>query len=327
MASSASSGVSGPARVAIVGAGNVGATFAFALVLSGLAAEIVLIDVNRTRAEGEVMDLNHAVPFAQPASVWAGDYRDCAGADVTVIAAGVAQQPGESRIDLLRRNAGVFSQIVPQVARYNPDGIILVATNPVDIQTHVAWRLSGLPSSRVIGSGTILDTARFRYLLSQHFQVDPRSVHAYIIGEHGDSEVPVWSLANIAGMRLHAYTAANGLDWDQQAMDEVFRETREAAYRIIKLKGATYYAVAAGLVRIVESILRNQRTVLSVSSLVQGFQDVHDICLSLPTVIDRGGVERVLHLDLSASEAEAFRRSAEMLKQTAAELDLPALTS
>ena len=313
---------SNPARVAIVGTGNVGATFAFALMLSGLAAEIVLIDVNRTRAEGEAMDLNHAVPFAQQTRIWAGDYVDCDGADVTVISAGMAQRPGESRIDLLRRNASVFAQIVPEVARHNPNGIILVATNPVDIMTHIAWRLSGLPASRVIGSGTILDTARFRYLLSQHFGVDPRSVHAYIIGEHGDSEVPVWSLANIAGMRLRDFTRANGMEWNERAMEKIFHQTREAAYRIIDLKGATYYAVAAGLVRIVESILRNQRTVLSISSLVDGYSDVSDVCLSVPTVVDRGGVERVLQLELAPEEAEAFRRSGRFLKETADQIEL-----
>lgn len=219
-----------PARVAIVGAGNVGATFAYALLLSGLAAEIVLIDVNRAKAEGEAMDLNHTVPFAHPTRIWAGDYADCAGATVTVIAAGAAQKPGETRLDLVKKNAAIFRQIVPEVAHHNPNGILLIATNPVDVLTYVAWKLSGLPAQRVIGSGTILDTARFRYLLSQHFGVDPRSVHAHIIGEHGDSEVPVWSLANIAGMRLPAFCAAHGLAHDQAAMDEVFRQTRDAAY-------------------------------------------------------------------------------------------------
>ncbi|HLK34196.1 MAG TPA: NAD(P)-binding domain-containing protein, partial [Terriglobales bacterium] len=191
-----------PLRVAVVGAGNVGSTFAYALLLSGLAAEIVIIDKNQRKAEGEAMDLNHAVPFAHPTRVWAGDYADCAGASVTVLAAGAGQAPGETRLDLLQRNASIFAQIVPQVVGHNPEGILLIATNPVDVLTYATWKVSGLPIARVIGSGTILDTARFRYLLSQHFGVDARSVHAYIIGEHGDSEVPVWSLANIAGMRL-----------------------------------------------------------------------------------------------------------------------------
>lgn len=211
-----------PTRVAVVGVGNVGATFAYALLLSGLAAEIVLIDVNRARAEGEAMDLNHAVPFAHPTRIWPGDFADGAGAAVTVIAAGTNQKPGESRLDLLKRNAAIFRQVVPEVARRNPDGILLIATNPVDVLTYVSLKLSGLPPRRVIGSGTTLDTARFRYVLSQHFGVDARSVHAHVIGEHGDSEVPVWSLANIAGMRLPDYCAANGMTYDQAVMDGIF---------------------------------------------------------------------------------------------------------
>jgi L-lactate dehydrogenase len=199
-----------PSRVAIVGAGNVGATFAYALLLSGLAAEIVLIDANRARAEGEAMDLNHTVPFAYPTRVWAGDYSDCAGATVTVLAAGGNQKPGETRLDLLNKNASIWRRIVPEVTRHNPEGILLVATNPVDILTYAAWKLSGLSSQRVIGSGTILDTSRFRYLLSQHFGVDARSVHAYIIGEHGDSEVPVWSSANIAWYAATAILQSSG---------------------------------------------------------------------------------------------------------------------
>jgi len=310
-------------RVAVVGTGNVGSTFAYALLLSGLASEIVLIDVNRARAEGEAMDLNHTEPFAKPTRIWAGEYPDCAGAAVTVIAAGVGQKPGETRLELVKRNAAVFAQVVPQIAKYNPDGIILVATNPVDVLTYASLKLSGLPARRVIGSGTILDTARFRHLLSRHFAVDPRSVHAYIIGEHGDSEVPVWSLANIAGMRLPAFAEANGIPLDQKRMQEIFVSTRDAAYAIIQRKGATYYAVAAGLMRIVEAILRDQRTVLSVSSLAEGCYGLTDVCLSLPTVINRSGVERVLILELSADEGAGLRRSAGVLKGIIASLELP----
>ena len=311
-----------PTRVAIVGVGNVGATFAYALLLSGLASEIVLVDANRARAEGEAMDLNHTVPFAHPTRVRAGDYADCAGSVVTVIAAGANQRPGETRLELVRKNAAIFRQIVPEVARHNPGGLLLVATNPVDALTYASLKLSGLPAKRVIGSGTILDTARFRYLLSQHFGVDPRSVHAFIVGEHGDSEVPVWSLANVAGMRLPAFCVVNGHAHDQGAMDEIFRQTREAAQAIIERKGATYYAVAAGLVRIVEAILRNQSTVLSVSSLIQDYYGLADVCLSLPSVVNRSGVERVLRLDLSPEEVAGLRRSAEILKATTGGLGL-----
>ena len=310
-----------PGRVAVVGVGNVGASFAYALLLSGLASEIVLIDANARRAEGEAMDLQHAVPFVKPTRVWAGDYSDCEGAAVTVIAAGAGQKPGESRLDLVRKNAAIFGQIVPRVAEANPDGIILVATNPVDVLSYETWRLSGLPPERVIGSGTILDTARFRAALSDHFGVDPRSVHAFIAGEHGDSEVPVWSSANIAGMHLPEFCSANGLRYEQDAMDAIFIGTRDAAYEIIERKGATYYAVAAGLLRIVEAIVRDQRTVLSVSSLISDYNGIDDVYLSLPTVIRRQGVERVLRIDLSVAEFDGLRESARVLRETIASLN------
>lgn len=312
-----------PTRVAIVGAGHVGATCAYALLLSGRAAEIVLIDANRTRAEGEAMDLNHSVPFVYPTRVWAGDYSDCAGAAVTVVTAGAAQKPGETRLQLVQKNTEIFKQIVPEVARHNPEGIILITSNPVDILTYVAMRISGLPAKRVFGSGTILDTARFRYLLSQHYGVDPRSVHAYIIGEHGDSEVPVWSLANIAGMRLPDFCAAHGLGCDDDVLEHIFTQTRDAAYEIIERKGATFYAVAVGLMRIIEAVLRDQNTVLSVSSLVEDYYDVSDVCLSLPAVVDHGGVEKVLHLALDPREIAGLQQSARVLKDTIRQLDLP----
>jgi L-lactate dehydrogenase len=303
-----------PSRVAVVGVGNVGASFAYAVVLSGLASELVLIDQDERRAEGEAMDLAHAVPFTKPIRVWAGDYEDCRGAAVTVITAGAAQKPGESRRALVERNAAIFGQIVPRVAAENPDGIILVTTNPVDVLTYRAWQLSGLPASRVIGSGTILDTARFRALLSEHFGVDPRSVHAFIAGEHGDSEVPIWSSANIAGMHLDDFCTANGLEYDAAAMTAIFERTRDAAYEIIERKGATYYAVGAGLLRIVEAIIRDQRTVLSVSSLITDYYGISDVYFSLPCVVHRDGVERLLRLDLSPTEAAGLRRSAAVLR-------------
>ena len=311
-----------PTRVAIVGAGAVGSTFAFSLLLSGLASEILLVDANARRAEGEAMDLQHAVPFAKTARVWSGPIEECAGAAITVIAAGVAQRPGETRLDLLRRNAAIFHEIVPAIARANPDGIIVVATNPVDGLSYLTWRISGLPSARVIGSGTMLDTARFRALLAEHYGVDPRSVHAYIAGEHGDSEVPVWSAANIAGMPLADFAEANELGHDPAALRAIFESTRDAAYQIIERKGATYYAVAAGLVRIVEAILRDQSTVLSVSSLICDYYGIDDVYLSVPAVVGRGGIERTLRLALSAEEASGLRRSADVLRSTIASLGI-----
>jgi len=310
-------------RIAIIGAGNVGATCAYTLLLRGLAEEIVLVDANKDKAKGEAMDLDHAIPFTLPTRIWAGDYADCAGAAVTIITAGGAQlKPGQTRLDLIKATTEIFREIVPKVVHANPDGILLIASNPVDAMTYAAWKLSGLPSQRVIGSGTILDTARFRYLLSQHFGVDSRSVHAFIIGEHGDSEVPVWSLANIAGMQLADFCAARGLSYDQSAMDDIYRQTRDAGYSVVKLKGATYYAIGAGLTEIVEAILRNQSTVLTVSSLVNDYCNINDICLSLPTTLNQSGVEWVLPIALNQQETKAMYRSAEVLKSAIETLKL-----
>jgi L-lactate dehydrogenase len=309
-----------PTRIAVIGAGHVGATTAYTLLASGAVSEIVLIDSDHARAEGEAMDLNHAVPLMRPARVWAGDYADCAGAVVTIIAAGSGQEPGETRLDLVGRNAEIFREIVPRIVSHNPEGILLVATNPVDVLTHLTWKLSALPREQVIGSGTVLDTARFRHLLSRHFGVDPRSVHAHIIGEHGDSEVPVWSLANIAGMRLPDYCAANSVVLDEPTMRELFEQTRRAAYDIIARKGATYFAIAAALRRIVEAILRDEHTLLTVSSPVSGYLGVEDVSLGVPAVVGRQGVERLIALDLSPDELARFAASAATLTRTLAAL-------
>jgi len=310
-----------PHKVAIVGAGKVGSTFAYALLLNGLVGQIVLIDVDRRRAEGEAMDLNHTVPLSHSVRIWAGDYPDTAGADVVVVSAGVAQRPGETRLDLVKRNAAIFGDVIPRVVEHNKSAILLIATNPVDVLSYVAWKASGFPSERVIGSGTVLDTARLRYLLAEHLRVDPRNVHAHVVGEHGDSEVPVWSLANVAGMQLHDYCVRHKCELGAEVRDRIARQTRDAAYEIIQRKGATYYAVAVGLLRIVESILRDQHSVLSVSSLVPACYDVGDVYLSLPAVIGRAGVERVLHLELSEAEARALHRSAGVVREVLDELE------
>jgi L-lactate dehydrogenase len=312
-----------PRKVAVIGAGNVGATFAYTLVLEGLVGEVVLIDVDRQRAEGEAMDISHAVPLSNPVRVWAGEYADCAGADVMVVTAGTAQRPGETRLDLVQRNANIFRDIIPRISECNPSGILLIASNPVDVLSYVAWKLSDFSARRVIGSGTVLDTARFRYLLSEHLGVDARNVHAHVIGEHGDSEVPVWSLANVAGMRLDTYCLREGCDVDDDARARISHQVRDAAYEVIERKGATYYAVAVALVRIVESILRDQHTVLSVSNLVPPAYGVEDVYFSLPAVIGGRGVERVLHLTLDASETAALHRGARVLRSVLEELELP----
>jgi L-lactate dehydrogenase len=304
-----------PVRIAIVGTGHVGATFAYALLLRGIASEIVLINLDHGRAEGEAMDLNHGMLYTRPARVWAGDFTDCASADIVVLAAGVGQRPGETRLDLLRRNAEVFKEIVPRIVQINREAILIVVTNPVDVLTHVTWMISDLPVSQVIGSGTILDTARFRYLLSQHFEVEPRSVHAFIIGEHGDSQVPVWSLANIAGIRLDDYSQLNGHKLGSTEKAEIALNTRSAAYEIIRRKGATYYAIATGLVRIIEAIVRDENSVLTVSRPVEDIYELKDVSLSLPSVVNRRGAVQTLELPLVEEEYGALVRSANIIHE------------
>jgi L-lactate dehydrogenase len=305
-----------PTRVAIVGVGNVGATFAYALVLSGLAAEIVLIDANERRAEGERWT---SPPCREAGSRLAG-LRRCREA-ITVVTAGAAQRPGETRLDLVRRNDAIVADIVPAIARENPDGVLLIASNPVDVMTYRALARADLPPARVLGSGTILDTARFRSLLAAHVGVDPRSIHAFVVGEHGDSEVALWSGANIAGMSVEEFCSTHGIAFTDADRDAITERVCRAAYEIIERKGATYYAIGGGLLRIVEAILRDQRTVLSVSSRITDFYGIDDVCLSLPTIVGAGGVETVLRVGLSSSEAAALRRSAEVLRRTIDELD------
>ncbi len=307
-------------KVGLIGTGMVGASFAYALMQRSVADELVLIDADSARAEGEMMDLNHGLPFVRPMRIIAGSYADLADADVIVISAGVGQKPGQTRLELLKTNAAIFQQIVPEVLAVNDDGIILVATNPVDILTHISAEIAGLAHGRVLGSGTTLDTARLRYMLGVHYGVDSRSVHAYVVGEHGDSELALWSLANIAGVRLADFVGANGQGYDQAALDRIFEQTRDAAYEIIKRKKATYYAIGLGLLAIVEAILRDQHTVMSVSSPLSGEYGVSDISISMPAIVGRMGVEEVLCLPLSEGELSAFQASAQTLKERLSQL-------
>ena len=309
-------------KVVIVGSGSVGTTLAYTLQITGVATEIVLIDSNHELALGQVMDMNHGLPFVPPVHIYAGGYPDCKEADVIVITAGARQKPEETRLDLVDRNAQICRSIVDSIIPYTSEALLLVVTNPVDIMTYVVVKHSGLPPRQVIGSGTVLDSARFRYLLGQHCNIDTHNVHAYVIGEHGDSEVPVWSLANIAGMRLADYCATNGYGCDQSKLDEIFLQTRDAAYHIIERKGFTYYAVAAGLNRIIEAILRDQSTVLSVSSLARDYYGIDDVYLSIPTVVSGKGVERQVRLQLSSQEMEGLQHSADVLKKTIRQIDL-----
>lgn len=302
------------AKVAIIGAGLVGSTSAYSIMARGLVSEIVLVDIRREKAEGEAMDISHALSFVKPVSVRAGDYADVAGSDIVVVTAGAAQKAGESRLALAQTNVDLFKAIIPQIEAAAPEAILLIVTNPVDIVTYVSQKISAYPTERVIGSGTILDTSRLRFELASLCGVDPRNVHAYTIGEHGDTEVPVWSLANVAGMRLRDYCPVCKKQCTKHDLDELFRNAKNAAYRIIEFKGSTYFAIAMGVSRLVEAILRDERTVMTVSTLLDGYCGIHDVCLSLPTVMDRGGVREVIPLALSCEEAEALRHSAETLR-------------
>lgn len=307
-------------KIGLIGTGMVGASFAYALVQQGIANELVLIDADRARAEGEAMDLNHGMPFIPPIRIYAGDYPDLANADVIVICAGINQRPGQTRLELLKTNAGIFQEIVPKITAVNQEGIILVATNPVDILTQISAEIAGCDRHRVLGSGTVLDTARLRYNLGEYYKVDTRSVHAYIVGEHGDSELALWSLANIAGVRLARFVGAEGQKYDQAVIDRIFDQTRNAAYEIIKRKKATYYAIGLSLVSIVQAILRNTHTVMTVSSPFQGQYGVSGISISMPTIVGRRGIEEVLDLPISESELASFQYSAQTLKDRLAEL-------
>ena len=301
-------------KAVIVGAGHVGATTAYTLLASGLLSELVLIDVNHDKALGEAMDIAHGMPLCPPAEVRSGDYPDCAGASIVIITAGLNQKPGETRRDLAEKNLGVFRSIVPQIVRYAPDAILLVVTNPVDILTRETLRLSGFPPERVIGSGTVLDTSRLKYLLGRQTGVDPRNIHAFILGEHGDSEFAAWSVTHIAGMDLSEFCQNCGPcehPLTEENAAQIEEEVRRAAYTIIGLKGATYYAVALAVRRIVEAILRDEHSILTVSSLLTGQYGVSDVCLSLPTIVGAHGVEQILPIPLTDAEAHALHACAE----------------
>lgn len=305
-------------RVAVIGAGLVGSSYAFALLNQGITEELVLIDLNKDKAEGDAMDLNHGLPFAPSRTkIWYGDFTECAKSDVVVITAGANQKPGETRIELVKKNTGIFKGIVEQIMATGFDGIFIIATNPVDILTYVVWKFSGLPKERIIGSGTILDTARFRSLLGDYFDVDPRNVHGYIIGEHGDTELPVWSHADIAGISISEWTK-NKNDFYQADLDQLFLNVRDAAYHIIERKGATYYGIAMGLVRLTKAILGNENSVLTVSAYLDGEYGERDIYIGVPAVVNRSGVREIVELDLNKEEKERFAHSINVLKDTLA---------
>lgn len=312
-------------KIGIVGSGMVGASSAFGLVMNGVGREIVLVDRNRERAEAEANDLYHAVPFAHPLTVRAGDYADLADAKVVIIAGGVAQQPGETRLELLRRNADVFRQIVPSVLRHAPGAILLVVTNPVDIMTHLAARFAaefGVPSTRVFGSGTTLDTARLRALLGRHFGVDAHHVHGYVIGEHGDSEVLAWSQATIAGLSLDEFAEVHGTPLTAADRERVDEQVRRAAYHIIAGKGATYYGIGSAVAHIVDVLLHDRRSILTVCARITGVPGCEGVTLALPHLVGGDGVLATIPLRLEPLESEALRRSASILRDAIESLSL-----
>jgi L-lactate dehydrogenase len=300
-------------KIGIIGSGAVGTTFAYSLLISGLSSQIVLVDVNKQRAEGEAMDLSHGVPFASPTKIWAGEYSDLEDADIVVIAVDKGQRMKQSRLELASGNYELFKEIVPSIVKYSRDCVLLVVTNPLDVMTYAALKLSGFPKSRVIGSGTALDTARLRFLLGDYLRIDPRNVHAYIIGEHGDTEVPVWSLANVAGIRLKDYCPLCGVDYDVEEFNKLFLRVRNAGYEIIERKGRTNYAVALALTKIVQSILRDENAILTVSTFLGDYHGVRNICLSVPVVLGRDGVREIIKLPLDQREVLDFQKSAEII--------------
>lgn len=309
-------------KVGIVGAGMVGSAAGYALALLGTIREVVLVDQDEALALAQAQDIAHAVPFASATMVTAGGYDALSGATVVILAAGVGQKPGETRLELLGRNAEVFRSIVGEVQRAAPDAILLVATNPVDVMTDVATKLSGLPPERVIGSGTILDTARFRSLLSQHLGIAPQSVHAYVLGEHGDSEVLAWSAARAGSVPIVSFAAQIGAALTQSVRARIDDGVRNAAYTIINGKGATWYGIGAGLARITRAITRDEQAVLSVSIVTDEVEGVKDVALSVPRVVGRAGVTADLFPELDAGEHAALKRSAELLKETSDALAL-----
>lgn len=301
-------------KISVIGAGFVGSTVAYTLVMKGVASEIVLVDVNLERAEGEAMDISHGAPFAKSSVIRAGSYEDTKGSDVVIITAGTNQKPGETRIDLITRNAAIMRDVAGRVGEQSPNAVILVISNPVDVMTYVARQVTGFPKNRVIGSGTVLDSSRFRYLLANRFDIDPRNVHGYIMGEHGDSEFPAWSLVNIAGTSLDEASDLFNKEINDEVRQSIADSTRNAAYEIINRKGATYYGIGMSATRIVEAIVRDERSIMTVSSLLHGEYDIDDLYLSVPAILGEHGIEKVLTPRLSDLELANLHHSAEVLR-------------
>jgi L-lactate dehydrogenase len=301
-------------KAVIIGCGFVGAASAFSLMESGLFSEIVLIDSNKERAEGEALDISHGVPFGKPVNIYAGNYDDIEKASVIIITAGANQKEGETRLDLVKKNISIFNSIIPEIKKRKFNGVLLVVANPVDILTTVAIKLSGLPQNKVIGSGTVLDSARLKYELGKHLNVDPRSVHAFIIGEHGDSEIPAWSVVNVSGVHLNKFCEMRGYKDHEAAMKRIADEVKNSAYEIIAKKKATYYGIAMSVKRICEAIVRDEKSVLPISSMMNGMYGIENVALSMPAIVGKDGFETHIPIQLSEDEVSNLQKSAETLK-------------
>lgn len=308
-------------KVAVIGCGFVGSTIAYTLMQKGIFSEMVLLDANQPKAEGEAMDISHGLPFAHAMEISAGTYEDIADAAVVIITAGANQKPGETRLDLVQKNSRIMRSIIGEIKRVKCEGILLIVSNPVDILTQVALVESGFPKERVIGSGTVLDTARLKYLISEKLKVDSRNVHAFIAGEHGDSELAVWSCANIYGISLDEFAKMKGFTDFKKEKDQIYHAVRDSAYEIIERKGATYYGIGMAAAKIAEAIVRDSHTVAPVSVSLNGEYGLSGLCLSIPSMIGRGGAEQVLEINFNEEETEKLRQSAEELKNVLKELD------
>jgi L-lactate dehydrogenase len=311
-------------KTGVVGSGFVGATAAYALVMRGVGRRVVLVDQNRARAEAEADDILHAVPFAHPVEIAAGEYADLAGCKVVVVSAGVGQKPGETRLQLLERNAQVFKQVIPSVLKYAPDAVLLVATNPVDVMTHLAARYAGeagVPSSRVIGSGTTLDTARFRALVGRRLKVDSQHIHAYVLGEHGDSEVLPWSLVSVGGIPLAEFCTGLEFSICEDDYAEIDEKVRRAAYHIIDGKGATYYGIGSAIARITEVILQDERSILTVCTPMKDVVGVKDVTVSMPNLVGGEGIIQTFFPRLSETEMESLHNSAQVVRSVIEQLE------
>ena len=309
-------------KVAVIGTGFVGSSSAFALMESGLFSEMILLDADQNRAEGEALDISHGLPFARPMKITAGTYDDLVDAAIIVITAGAGQKPGETRLDLVKKNVAIFRTIIGEIAKRNCQGILLIVANPVDILTYVALKLSGFPENRVFGSGTTLDTARLKYLLGERLSVDARSVHAWIIGEHGDSQIAAWSSANVSGVPLSDFCSMRGFTEHDQNMEDIAEDVKNSAYRIIEKKKATYYGVAVAVRRICEAIIRDEKSVLPVSSIQHGAFGIDGVALSMPAIVGKNGVEKQIPIKLSEKEQTELRKSADALKEVLKSIDL-----